>query len=457
MIKTDHFDNRMDIQPNIFLRTVRRSRIHLIGATLAFKLSLDIIYIFYMNKFFEDHFLTAMPLNVNPSHYVISTILALIPSCFAPYDKKSFSGVFFLLAIMFAHIPMAVMYGLNDELSMAPLLAAILAIFVAYIASLETKAKIRIPIVANGERAAIAISLVFIAVFLAVSIVSGATSFLNFDISRVYEFRSQASDLMDTGVFAYINLWAQKIFNPLLFILALYKRNIPMMIGSIGIQVYFFGITHHRSHLFVPLLIYLIWLLFTRSISIPRLWFLISVGLLGVLMLITIFHLDTFAALILRRAIFVPASVSFEWFEFFIDKPKVYWADKLLAAGSSSEYTSQSLPRLLGNHMAAGKELNFNSGIIAAGFAQAGVLGIIFYAAVFGGVLKFVNALIRRGVPVSVCAGLLVQPIAAGWTSSDLFSTLLSHGVIVGVIILWILGKPPSPLPLSGKISKKAL
>ena len=90
--------------------------------------------------------------------------------------------------------------------------------------------------------------------------------------------------------------------------------------------------------------------------------------------------------------------------------------------------------------MAPGREISFNSGIIGAGFAQAGLLGVAFYAIVVGWIIKFVNSLIRQGVPVFVATALLIAPIRTAWADSDLFTALLSHGIIVSLVVLWLLG-----------------
>ncbi|MNY40286.1 hypothetical protein D3C86_1750200 [compost metagenome] len=116
------------------------------------------------------------------------------------------------------------------------------------------------------------------------------------------------------------------------------------------------------------------------------------------------------------------------------------------------------LPYYLGDYFVPGKSLAFNAGIVGTGYAQAGFFGVIFYATTLGFFLRFVNGLIKGGLPVYMVAAVLITPIRTAWADSDLFSALLSHGILIGIVVLWLYGKSkekdrakPRTIYISGK------
>lgn len=418
-------------------------RLSLLGALFSlvvFRAILDLLYYFYLVPVFEFHYLTPTPLNFNLFQYCVSWVLVFLGGLVASYDAKNLSGIFFMSACMFLYIPMTTLYGLNFYLTCLPVVYTLLALLMSRVSS-KLPFEVFLPKLLNvNPRVAVVFFSSFLFLFVVWSLISGATSTVNFDLDRIYEFRAQAQSMLDVGIMAYINIWTQKVFNPLLFLLALYRKNKTMILITVLMQIYFFGITHHRAHLFTLVLVYMAFLLYYRKISIARLYILVS-SLLAVFFVFTfVWNLEAISAIIIRRAFFVPASVSFQWFDYFSAHPKVYWSDNFLSSIAPSEYSGSPLPLFLGDFFSPGSALGFNTGIVASGFAQAGFLGVLIYAFILGGVLSLANAMIRRGVPAYIVAAILFGPIQIAWTSSDLFTSLLTHGILVSIFSLWLFG-----------------
>lgn len=418
------------------------SRVAFISAVIFFRLILDVTYIYYVSPAFENDPITTLIIDFSINQYLISILLAVSVAAFVPFGKKNFSGIFFMSAMLFLFIPMTSMYGLDRNLSELPVVASLIGIGTAYIASRVWFKRVVIPVYKNGENAAIIISGFFVVLFLLWSIMSGAAAIINIDLSKIYLFREEISSTLDVGIVAYFNLWSQKVFNPLLLAIALYKRNRSLIVITLAIQFYFFAVTQHRIHLFVPILIYMTYLLYSYTITLSRLYFLAGTALSIFLVVAVYFELDTAASLIIRRALFVPASVTFGWYDYFLDQPKVFWSDRFLIGRSATQYTGEILPHYMGDFKAPGNPFSYSVGIVGSGYAQAGILGVIFYAGILGWILKFVNALIRRGLPTYIAAAILIGPIRTAWADSDLFSALLSQGILISLLILWLFGKP---------------
>jgi hypothetical protein len=144
----------------------------------------------------------------------------------------------------------------------------------------------------------------------------------------------------------------------------------------------------------------------------------------------------------LLPSFFVPASVNFDWIAFFLERPRVYFSDNLLAGIPASINEGENLPLLLGDYMASGRRFAFSCGMIDAGFSQMGYFGVTLYAFVVGASVKFVNALFRHGVPVFWAAAVLFALLRTAWADSDVFTALLPHGIHVCIVMLWLIGKP---------------
>jgi hypothetical protein len=239
---------------------------------------------------------------------------------------------------------------------------------------------------------------------------------------------------------AYVNLWAQKVFNPFLLAVALLYRRPGLAVICLCLQVYFFFVTQHRAHLFVPLLIYLVYLLYTKPISISGVYVAISGALLGILFASMSFGFEEVPAIIIRRAFFVAASISLDWISYFKTAPHVFFSDSLLANFIHNDYTGQNLPYVMNDLLVSGEPSGMNAGFVATGFAHIGLVGVVGYSILLSVIVAFVNHLIATGRPVFVAAAVLVMPLRTAWADSDLFTSILSHGLLVGCLLLCFCG-----------------
>lgn len=420
-------------------------RMKYVLSLLLFRIVLDVSYVFYLSPNFEWHILMPMPIQFTIDRYLLSYVFLLLPAFIISHDKRDFSGIFFLIAMMFIYIPMTSVFGIDSGRPIIGMIAALIAVITALFFSKLEIFQMRLPKVRYGASASVILSLIFIAYFVAFTVVTRATENISLDLTQIYTFRQINADILDQGIFSYLNLWAQKVFNPLLFAIGLYKKNKFLIFITLTIQLYFFAVTQHRVHLAIPILIYMIMQLYIRRLSIAGLVSSASVVLLAVLFVSMVYDFDQLPAITIRRAFFVAGSATFEWISYFSDQPKVYWTDNFLSGSVFSQYNEESLPHYVGYYISAGRAVSFNVGIIGAGFAQAGLLGVFLYAAVLGLIVQLVNAMIRNGLPTFMAAALLAQPIRAAWADNDLFSALLSHGILIGLFVLWLYGSQLGP------------
>ncbi|SPP31947.1 hypothetical protein ARAF_1615 [Arsenophonus endosymbiont of Aleurodicus floccissimus] len=79
-----------------------------------------------------------------------------------------------------------------------------------------------------------------------------------------------------------------------------------------------------------------------------------------------------------------------------------------------------------------------NNGFIASGYAHFGLVGIMIYAVILGFILKILDYVTTRGVSVWFVLCVVVVPLRDALISSDLLTTLLTHGLFVALILLFL-------------------
>ncbi len=418
-------------------------RINFLLAGFLFKIALDVAYATYLTGAFTDHFLTPFIFNFSAFQYLESFVWLGLVLLIVPSSSKSAGGLAFFAAIVFFCAPMASIYGMDAERSRDVLVLSVLAIGVAHLVSavvIQRGGKIKLPKV--HEKYLIFLSIFLIGMFLTAAAASRALLNMNFAIDEVYDLRDEQGAKVDIGILIYTNLWAQKVFTPLILAIGLQRKSIWLVGFALIMFFIYFGVTQHRTHLFTPLLVLFCYIVYRRDFSYARGLVLCALALFFMSALISIFELETLSAITIRRALFVGPSAAYTWVEYFAEHPKVFFADNLLASIVRNEYTGTNLPFYLGDYLRANYDIGFNAGLVATGFAQLGVFGVIMYAAIIGVVIRINNALIEAGVPPYISASIFFLPYRVAWADSDLFTTLLSHGLLVGTFAVWLFGSP---------------
>ena len=86
--------------------------------------------------------------------------------------------------------------------------------------------------------------------------VSGGSALFSFDLTAVYEYRSDVGALINQGIMGYVNTWAYKVFGPALLAVALWKRLYWPVGVVLLLHLYWFGVSQHKSVLFFPFLVF---------------------------------------------------------------------------------------------------------------------------------------------------------------------------------------------------------
>lgn len=289
----------------------------------------------------------------------------------------------------------------------------------------------------KGYKIAFGISMFFIFLVTLHIISVDGLRFFNLKLSKVYEFRRASAHVVAQGLYAYLNNWVFKVFNMFVFTWSLYKNKKSLIAVSLILQVFFFAISAHKSVLFFPLVIVLIKYISQKkrlSLLLPTFYL---VGGWFSLAIYSFFNNIWPLSLYVRRLLFVPAFLNFKYYAFFQNNPFVYFSNSFLKRLIQYPY-DMPVPLLISKFIGHNPESWANTGFLGTGYAHMGYLGMILYAFILGFILKFVNDTTCNRLPLWVGSSLIAVPIITVFMSSDLTTGLLTHGLALGVFLLWL-------------------
>lgn len=203
-----------------------------------------------------------------------------------------------------------------------------------------------------------------------------------------------------------------------------------------GLHVFWFGVSAHKAVLFYPLLIIFLWLWLARTnaLSLIPLAF---VSVLGISLLIFyVFDHGLIPSMFVRRAFFVPANNLFDYYHFFDKHQFVFWSNSITA--KFIHYPYELMPAdLIGSER--GTDSHVNNSFLSTGYMHAGVFGVFVYAVIVGLLFRLMDSISNNNVPNWVAVSVLIVPSRSLLLSADLPTALLTHGIGVSIIIIFLL------------------
>lgn len=206
-------------------------------------------------------------------------------------------------------------------------------------------------------------------------------------------------------------------------------------------QIFFFGITSHKATLFYPGLALMVYAFFRSNDKLK----LVPLAYFGILVLSYVFSSASgsllYVSLIVRRVFFTIANNTFDYYTFFSQNPKVYWSNGIFSAFVKYPYDLDPA-KVIGAWRFT--ESNVNNTFLSTGYMQAGIWGVLFYAILCGLLFRLIDQLSKK-TPIWFALAIGIAPMFSLITSADLFTALLTHGVAVSCLMLWLLGGVSTP------------
>jgi oligosaccharide repeat unit polymerase len=297
------------------------------------------------------------------------------------------------------------------------------------------KSIIKIPSLKKGKLIILFISILFtFTVVIHYIITSGGHMVLNF--KDVYIFRDQFGASGSSGIFGYINSWTSKIFAVLFFAWTLEKKKLFLIFISSSLILAMFIFSGHKGVLQGIMLTLFFYFLFNK-IKKKELFILISFLFLIIFSLSAFFIYDftMVASLLIRRLLILPAELNFVYFDFFTHHDFVYWSNGILKYFLNNPYQVE-MTHVIGAYMGH-PSMGANTGFMASAYMHAGIFGIIIYTILAIIIINLITNFSEK-INKYIVMSIVFIPIKTMFISSDMLTTLLTHGLLVSIFTLWL-------------------
>lgn len=398
-------------------------------AAILLRLMLELSYYFYV---VPVHSYNGFLFQFDPSKYIESWALYILLIQIGPKKLKMPSDLLIAILLFTMVAPLLVFYGLSGsqrEHMYVVLFGVVLVII------FSRGRYLKLPVI-NGTKNMLPAFLWFFLIAVTVEYIRrGGWQNLNFDLLRVYEFRQSSIENFGKGIFGYLTHWGSKVVGPMLLAISLLKRNYANALFIAIILIFWFGMSSHKATVFFPLAVFLMWFFFRSS----KVLTIIPLGISLLIGFSLAFYLllgETIAAsLFIRRLLFLPAQLAFGYYEYFSQNQFVYWSNSIAASYIQYPY-NLAPPELIGNYMGSGDYAN--TGFLATGYMHAGLSGILLYSSVAGLLLRLVDSISYKSLPLWFSSSIFLIPWLTLVLSSDLPTTLLSHGFSISLLFLFL-------------------
>ena len=406
---------------------VNKNRIYLIFWLIVCKISIDYSYSEFVSPFYSY---AGFFNNFSMIKFTEGWIVALLMGSVCPYIIKKPSDFFIIFSLITYYIPIITFYSFADQSSF--FFYVIISSW--FFLTLATKTiNITLPtFLLNKNIYILCIALTVFLLTLLITVMVGVSN-INFDLTKEYDFRPIVSSALSGYGLPYFATWLPSVLGPLLLCISLAKKNYLFFIIVSLLHIYLFGITSHKTPMFVPFLILGIWFWFKSR---DQSWFIpmgIALLLFLFIFIYIIFDFGLLASLINRRVFMIPAKLTFEYFVFFYGS-SLLWSNSFLSSFIDYPY-DVTYQKVIGQQNGSGDYANI--GFLATGFMHAGIFGIYIYLIIYIIILKVIDSISYKNIPIWFSIGCLVMPLNIVITSGDLLTAMLTHGLVIAIMLLY--------------------
>lgn len=406
------------------------SRYSYITFSFLAKILIDASYVGFVSDIYDY---SGFSLNPSVTKYIESWLLYIAIVLALPYKFRRPSDFYVNLTGFIFIAPLLSYYGLSGQ-NRLHLYSVLLGFLV--ILAFRRGRQLRLPYFKGSLVWIAALTLVGALVVSGWMVASGGLVFFNLNLMNVYEYRRDAGETIGVGLFSYMNIWAPKVFGPCILVFGLLYRNRWLVFLALTLHIFWFGILNLKSVLFYPLIIIFVWFFLRTSRGLVIIPFMLVLGLLTAYVVFLAADVIIVASLFIRRILFVPSYLTFEYYEYFSDAAHVYWTNSFMSWYADYPY-SDSPAELIGAW--TGTTGHANNSFFATGYMHAGVLGVVLYSLIVGLLLRVVDWFTYKRLPLWVGTSIVLVPLFALIRSADLPTTLLSHGLALSMLALFFM------------------
>lgn len=378
-----------------------------------------------------------------------SYLVMLLIGWLLPKDPKRPSNILWVLMYLFTYVPVGTQYCYNANHSAEAFWALSLVFgFVSILMNIKwVPYKLEVP-KATFSKYWVSVGLMSLGA-LAFLIVYFGVSLKVPSLTDVYDARSGYKE-QSGRLSGYIFNWTGHFINTAFFVLALYRRNILLVVLAVAIELYLFTIGGHKSMLLMFALVG--WVFIGARYMQRHLVLYLSGSLMG--LMAVLFLVDTlngeytiFSSLLVRRNALLPAQLYFYFFDYFSSHPVDHFAQNFPFNMFWETNYDTKLPKLIGTEYFSFKDdIYANGNIFADIYANMGTWGFVVIPLILTFMFKVMDRLsANKNVVFTVP---LFSAALLSLTNSGLIVNLITHGLLVAYLL--VLLYPLKRLTLKG-------
>lgn len=256
-----------------------------------------------------------------------------------------------------------------------------------------------------------------------------------FNMIDVYTFRDLYDSQNYEGIFGYLNSWSSKILVVYLLAYGVSKKNYFLIIFSVVAIISSYLFSGHKMELLALIIVPFFYIY--SKLDNKRIFLIVGFILLIAIGLV-LFQYEKYSllpSLVIRRALYLPAYLNYIYFDFFSEFGHIYWSNGIFK--NFIEYPMVVEPTLEVGQYLGHENMVANTGFLASGYMHLGYFGMLIYTFMVFVLFKFINTMSEKNTFMML--SILFLPIYVLFTSSDLLTTLLTHGLFISIVILYIL------------------
>lgn len=259
----------------------------------------------------------------------------------------------------------------------------------------------------------------------------------NLSFMDVYSFRSEFNDSLGFP----LNYLLPFVGGPILSLLAAYgclRKDRRLIIFAFFSSLLLFGFSSHKSYFLGLLMTLLLYWVSMLRFNISYVFGSLMIGLSALTLAAADYGGGLIGSLIANRLIFVPPAITYEFLHQFTETGPLYWAESKLSLGLVESPLPLSSVNYIAKIMTGLDNVGANSGWIANGYMNLGIIGIAIYALLIGLILvRFHRWQLVFGAPLVVAT--MAQPLYNLVASTDLATWLLTGGILPLIVVFLIL------------------
>lgn len=408
----------------------------IIASFMLLRLILEVVYVKYVANYFQY---AGFYIDFAWDRYGLSWILFFSLLLVLKIKLRNILAWFNLYYVALHAVPILIIFGYDQERSSIPVILCALSFFIINLIASIAWPSVHLPYFSPAfKKFYIFVMSGFVLGSIYWLYLSGSQ--INFNFNRVYEFRSANSELANIGFLSYTNTWAYSVGTVLLLCYSLLRKRFVLAGCVVLLQLMFFAYTGHKGiilYVTLPIILFLGQRFFSKT------YMCITVGAaLIVLLSVSALFDDGWAlSLLIRRALFVPADLTFAYMQFFGMNSNIYWSNSFLSGISQYPYADK-VSMVIGAYI-GNEKMSANNGYLSMGFAHAGLFGVFIYTFLVGILIRVVDFLVKNSWPGWAIGSMASFHLINIITSSDALVVLLTHGLGFLIISLVILRRRP--------------